>query len=114
MNSTRPDRISGGCIVRILQRCALFGISQSSNGEPNAAAAFDSRGFTYLKLGQWEPAITDYNSALRLAPKLASSLYGRGFAKLKKGDPAGGNADIAAAKTVDKDIVGEFARYGLQ
>jgi tetratricopeptide (TPR) repeat protein len=81
--------------------------------QPKVAAAFDSRGLTYLKLGQWELAIADYNSALQLDPKLASSQYGRGLAKLKKGDLTGGNADIAAAKTVEQNIVGEFARYGV-
>jgi len=80
---------------------------------PNVAAAFDSRGLTYLKLGQWELAIADFNSALRLDRKLPSALYGREFAKLKRGDLAGGNADIAAAKTVNKSVVDECARYGL-
>jgi hypothetical protein len=45
---------------------------------------------------------------------MASSLYGRGLAKLRKGDTTGGNADIAAAKTIEADIVGEFARYDVQ
>jgi hypothetical protein len=44
---------------------------------------------------------------------LPSSEYGRGFAKLKQGDLAGGNADIAAAKTIDQNIVEEFSHYGL-
>ena len=81
--------------------------------EPNVAATFDSRGLTYLKLGQWELAIADFNSALRLDSKLPSALYGRGFAKLKRGNLAGGHADIAAAKTIEQNIVEEFARYGL-
>jgi hypothetical protein len=45
---------------------------------------------------------------------LASSLYGRGLAKLKKGDTAGGNADIAAAEAIEANIVEDFARYGVQ
>jgi formylglycine-generating enzyme required for sulfatase activity len=81
--------------------------------EPNLAAAFDSRGFTYLKLEKLELAIADFNSALRLDPKLPSSLFGRGFAKLKRGDPASGNADITAAKILEPNIVAEFARNGL-
>ena len=74
----------------------------------------DSRALTYLKMGQWDSAIDDYRSALRLDPKLASSLYGRGLAKLKTGDTTGGNADIAAAKAIEANIVGDFARYGVQ
>jgi hypothetical protein len=39
---------------------------------------------------------------------------GRGLAKLKKGDTSGGNADIAAAKAIETNIVEDFARYGAQ
>ena len=38
--------------------------------------------------------------------------YGRGLAKLKKGDRHGGDADIAAAKAIRADIADDFARYG--
>jgi TPR repeat len=65
-------------------------------------------------MGQWDSAIDDYSSALQSDPKLASSLYGRGLAKLKKGDTTGGDADIAAAKTIEVNIVEEFARYGVE
>ena len=82
--------------------------------EPNVGATFDSRGLTYLKMGQWDSAIDDYSSALRFDPKSASSLYGRGLAKLKKGDIADGNADVAAAKAIETTIVRDFARYGVQ
>jgi tetratricopeptide (TPR) repeat protein len=67
----------------------------------------------YLKLSLWELAIDDYSSALRLNPKLATALYGRGFAKLKNADQTG-EVDIAAAKAIEATIEGEFARYGLQ
>ena len=71
-------------------------------------------GFTYLKMAQWDSALADYSSALRLDPRLASSLYGRGFAKLKKGDTTGGDADIASARAIEPNIIAEFARYGVQ
>ncbi len=38
----------------------------------------DNRGFTYLKLGQFDNAIADYDAALNVNPQLASSRYGRG------------------------------------
>ena len=73
-----------------------------------------SRGLIYLKMGQFESAVEDYSSALRLDPKLASAFYGRGLAKLKKGDTAGGNADLAAAKKLEAKIADAFSRYGVQ
>jgi hypothetical protein len=33
---------------------------------------------------------------------------------LKKGDIAGGNADVAAATKIDSKIVEDFAHYGVQ
>jgi hypothetical protein len=65
-------------------------------------------------MGEWDSAIGDYSSALQLDPTLASSLYGRGLAKLKKGDITGGNADVAAATRIDSKIVEDFAHYGVQ
>jgi tetratricopeptide (TPR) repeat protein len=64
-------------------------------------------------MGQIESAIEDYNSALRIEPKMASALYGRGLARLKKGDSSGGNADVAAAKKLETMIASEFSRYGV-
>jgi hypothetical protein len=36
------------------------------------------------------------------------------LAKLKKGDTAGGNDDIAAAKAIQADIAEELARDGVR
>jgi tetratricopeptide (TPR) repeat protein len=73
--------------------------------------ALDSRRFVNLKRGQPNDAIVDYHAALRINPKQASSLYGRGTAKLRVGN-AGGN--IAAAKLIQSNIADEFERYGIR
>src|SRR5262252_5904386 len=93
---------------------AMEDFDESIKLNPNYANAFANRAQTYLNMGQWDSAINDYNEALRFNPKLASSLYGRGVAKLKTGDTTGGNADIAAARAIDANIVGDFMRYGVQ
>ena len=80
----------------------------------NDAAIHDSRGLIHLKLGQSAAAIKDFDTALRFDPKLASAIYGRGLAKLKAGDKAGGDADISAAKTIRGGIEDDFARYGVR
>jgi hypothetical protein len=51
---------------------------------------------------------------LKLDPKYVDSLYGRGIAKLRKGDTSGGNADIAAAKAIKPGVVEDFTRYGVK
>jgi hypothetical protein len=67
-----------------------------------------------LKSGNWAGAIADYNSALRIRPKYDSSLYGRGLAKQKSGDPDGGDADIKAAKAIRSEIAEDFKGMGVQ
>jgi len=72
----------------------------------------DSRGVVYLRLGQNQSAIEDFDAALRIAPRFAPSLYARGVAKIKSGDAAG-NADIAEAVRINPAIEGRMARYGV-
>ena len=74
----------------------------------------DSRGFVYLKLGEIDKALADYDAALRLMPTLASSLYGRGLAKKRKGDTAGADSDFKAATALRPTIADEFAIYGVK
>jgi Flp pilus assembly protein TadD len=81
---------------------------------PDGIAAHDSLGLIHLKMDQFGAAIDDFSSALRIDPKLASALYGRGLAKLKNGDVAGSDADISAAKTIQAGIGDDFARYGVR
>ena len=59
-------------------------------------------------------AITDYDAALKIDPNYASALYGRGTAKLKKGDNSGGNSDIASAKAIQSDVADDFVGYGVK
>jgi tetratricopeptide (TPR) repeat protein len=82
--------------------------------KPTDGATYDSRGLIYLKMGQFDAAMDDYNSALRFEPKLASALYGRGLAKLGRGNKAGGDTDISMAKTIQANIGDDFMRYGVQ
>jgi Flp pilus assembly protein TadD len=65
-------------------------------------------------MGEAGAAIEDFSSALHIDPKLASALYGRGLARLKNGDKAGGDADIVAAKAIRAGIDGDFMRYGVR
>jgi tetratricopeptide (TPR) repeat protein len=77
-------------------------------------ATWDSRGMVDLKLGRLDEAISDYDAALKLRPKMATSLFGRGLAKLRKGSGADGQADLAAARELDPEIDSEYADYGLK
>ena len=112
------DALTGRCAARAeagndLQQ-ALADCEQSLQIRGKDAGALNSRGFAYLRLGRFDEAIADYNAALKSNPKLASALYGRGLAKQKKGDTAGGQVDMATANLVQSDIADEFASYGVK
>jgi hypothetical protein len=66
-----------------------------------------------LKSGATRNAIADFNAALRINPRLTSSLYGRGLAKQRSGSNSEGALDMANAKSMDPNIVQEFASYGV-
>ena len=67
-----------------------------------------------LKSGQTKNAIADFDAALKINPRLTSSLYGRGLAKKRNGSIAEGDLDINNAKAMDPNIAKEFADYGVQ
>jgi tetratricopeptide (TPR) repeat protein len=113
------DALTGRCAARAEQGDDLQGALADCNQVlqmrgNNSAGTLNSRGFTYLRLGQYDNAIADFNAALKLNAKLASALYGRGLAKQKKGDAAGGQVDMATANLLQTDIAAEFAGYGVK
>src|SRR5262245_52962184 len=70
----------------------------------------------YYASGDWEKASQDYDSVVWSKRKIADTdmqkniaRYGRGLAKLRNGDAAAGNADMAAAKSIDPNIETAFA-----
>ena len=92
---------------------ALADCDEALRLRPNDPYAFDTRGLVYLKLGDFNKAIADYDQSILLGGETASSLYGRGIAKLKKGETDAGNEGIAAASKSQPDIAEEFRRHGV-
>ena len=106
------NRCWARAVVGILKP-ALADCNEALRLMPNNVATLDSRGFVFLKMTHFDAAVSDYDAALQINPKLAFALYGRGLARLKNEDAAG-EADIAAAKALQADIAEEYARYGMQ
>jgi len=101
--------IAGRNLPRALSDC-----DQALRLRPNDVHTMGTRGLLYLRLGRLDDAIVEYDAALKLAPKVATSLFGRGIAKQRNGDTAGGDADMAAAKAIDASIAEKFANYGVK
>jgi tetratricopeptide (TPR) repeat protein len=80
---------------------------------PNNLDARETRGFIHLKLGDIETALAEYGASLKLDPNRPLALYGRGLARIKRGDREGGEADRAAARALYAGIDREFTGYGM-
>ena len=93
---------------------ALADCNESLRLRPDDANVINSRGLVQFKLGAFDRAIADYGAAIAGNAKSAGSFYGRGVAKLRSGDLAGGDADIAAAKAIRADIGTVYAGYGVK
>ncbi|HEY2676321.1 MAG TPA: aspartyl protease family protein [Steroidobacteraceae bacterium] len=120
----RDDRrilgaLHGRCWSRAMQGTGLDAAISDCNDalrrmEKKNAAAYsallDSRGFVYLRSGELNKAVADFDSSLKLNPKSASALYGRGVAKSRMSNAAEGRADIAAATSLDPQIAEFFSR----
>lgn len=81
--------------------------------DSGAIDAFNARGLLKLRLGQWDGAIADYGAALALEPRNYRSLYGRGIARLRKGEREAGERDLASARRYSFDVDGEMRDSGL-
>ncbi len=117
LDPTDPNYLSERCRARALAGADLQGAladcNESLRLRPDDRNTFNNRGLVQLKLGVYDRAIADYSAAMT-DENYWNSLYGRGIAKLKSGDTAGGNADIAEAKAREPDIAEVYAGYGVR
>lgn len=77
------------------------------------AVLLANRGFVRLRLGAFDKAIADFDDALKLQPKSARALYGRGVAKIQTNRAKGGESDIDGAVKLAPGIKGGMQRFGL-
>ena len=78
---------------------------------PKYGLALQNRGHAYLRTGQFDLALADFEARLALGNS-AYALYGRGVAKLKKGDSSG-SVDIAMAKGQQSDVAVYYSSRGV-
>jgi tetratricopeptide (TPR) repeat protein/predicted aspartyl protease len=73
----------------------------------------DNLALVRLRLGDYDKSIGNYDAALKIRPKHAWTLYGRGLAKLKKNNRSDGEADIAEAISIAPGVAGAYKKMGL-
>lgn len=81
--------------------------------ESEATEGYNSCGDTHFRAGDFGAAIGDYDHALKLWSEYPEALYGRGAAKTRNGDAAGGRADMAAAKKLQPDVEMAEKKLGI-
>jgi tetratricopeptide (TPR) repeat protein len=95
---------------RSITACTLLIESGRESGE-NLALAYHNRGNNYYMKGDYDPAISDYAEAIRLAPDRALSYSSRGFAYAAKSDNIRALADFNEAVRLNpKDGINYQAR----
>lgn len=117
LDPTMSMAYNNRCLSRVMadrdMSEALSDCDRAQALTPDSVDVRDTRGLVYLTTGKPALAIAEYNAALKLDPKRAIALYGRGLARIKMGDAKGGAADRAAAGLLDHDVGQQFALYGL-
>ena len=114
-DSRQPMALNGRCWTRALSGRDLplaLKDCDAALRRDKAASYFDSRGLVELRMGQYDKAIADYSAALRLAPRTAWSLYGRGLARRHKNDPLS-QGDLAAAVAIDPALPARAQGLGI-
>lgn len=100
--------IAGRDLVEALSDC-----DQALKLQPDNVETRETRGFVFLKLGEKEIALREYDAALRSDPDRPVALYGRGLARVASGDVRNGESDKAAARALLPSVDRQFAPYGL-
>ena len=78
-----------------------------------SAPVLDSRAMGYYRLGRFQDALRDLESALSTSPELTPSLFMRGVVRRELGDRAG-EEDIREALARQPSIAREYARFGIR
>lgn len=85
----------------------------AAKASPFNASVLNNRGLVWLRLGDYPRSIADFDACLKLSPKFAWALYGRGVAKIREKDTAVGEADIADAVKLEPGIDEKFKKLGI-
>jgi tetratricopeptide (TPR) repeat protein/predicted aspartyl protease len=116
-----PEALNGRCWAKALRGVDLQGalkdcdaaLRHAKKASAFFAQASDSRGLVYLRLGNYDRSIADYNASLKINPKDAWSLYGRGVDETHLSKTTEGQADMDEAVRIWPKVVEEFKPHGI-
>jgi tetratricopeptide (TPR) repeat protein/predicted aspartyl protease len=119
-DSHLAEALNGRCWVRAQQGRDLAkalsdcndALRMAAKPSPFSAAVLNVRGFVRLRLGDYDKSIADYDASLKVNPKNAWALYGRGVAKTRR-KSGSGDADMTAATALWAPISDAFEHRGI-
>jgi tetratricopeptide (TPR) repeat protein len=78
----------------------------------SSAMVLDSRAMGYYRLGRYQDALKDLESALSASPETAPTLFMRGVVRLQLGD-SGGAQDVEEALAREPSLKRSYGRFGI-
>ncbi len=112
--SYQNSRCWGRALAGLELDVALNACNQAlSPASPQRAAYLDSRGRAHLARKEYADAMSSYDAALLIEPKMSSALYGRGLARKQLNQPSGED-DIRAALQLDSTAAKNFSALDLE
>jgi tetratricopeptide (TPR) repeat protein len=120
-DSRMVSALGGRCLARALQNQDLDGglrdcntaIRLADKKNPANAHLYSNRGMILLRQGDYRRALADFEADLKIEPKSARALYGRGVAKARMNKRVEGDEDIAAAETLAPQVGERYRHYGI-
>jgi tetratricopeptide (TPR) repeat protein len=108
LNRCLTGVIAGGANQDVLAGCDI-----ALKLMPLSPDVRETRGFVFLKQGQWHKAIEEYNAALAINADRAQALYGRALAECRLNRADDCKKDKTAALVIDADVERQFKRHGV-
>lgn len=111
------DGLNSDCWFRGLFNTGLEGAldvcTRAIERASNSAPMLDSRAMVHYRMGNYQAALADLDSALDLSPGLSASHYLRGAVRLAMGDK-GGREDIAIALRISPELRKKYDLHGVK
>ena len=92
---------------------SIASFNAAVQAEPENFGGYLGRGLAYLAMNRPELAFADFESTLRYKPNEPGALYGRAVARERRGDQAGAEVDLAAARSINNAMVGRMSGLGV-
>jgi tetratricopeptide (TPR) repeat protein len=120
-DSRMVSALGGRCLASALQNQDLGvglkdcdrAIHLADKHNPDNAHLYVNRGMLLLRQGDYKKALEDFDANLKIQPRNARALYGRGVAEARLNKPIDSGRDLTAAEALTPHIGDQFGHLGI-